>query len=93
MRSIRLEAATSRLEDIAEAQAEGRAPPAAGATGVSTASQASSVTAPAAPAAPPPPPEDPALIQAYDAQVLPPVETFVKLSGELSPVLKEQVSL
>jgi len=31
------------------------------------------------------------VIQAYDADVVPHVEAFVKLSGELDPLLKEQV--
>jgi adenylyl cyclase-associated protein len=81
-----LEAATSRLEDIAEAQALAKASPAVTA-------QSGAPTGPAAPAPPPPPQEDPAVVQAYDADVIPQVDAFVKLSGELDPLLKEQVRI
>lgn len=88
VREIRLEAATSRLEDIAEAQASGRLAP----TNAAVAAQPNTSATPTT-SAPPPPAEDPAVVQAYDADVNPYLETFVKLSGELSPILKEQVSV
>lgn len=89
-RRIRLEAATSRLEDIAEAQAAGRLPPAVSPT--ATTHAAAAARAPVAAAAPPPP-EDPASVQAYDADVTPAVQAYAKLSGELGPIVKEQVRL
>lgn len=90
----RLEAATSRLEDIAEAQAAGKAPPSTASTATAAPPAPASVASAATNhAAPPPPAEDPPVIQAYDEQVKPLVEAFVKLSGELSPVLKEQAGL
>lgn len=81
------------MEDIAEAQAAGRAPPSV--PSASSPAAAAGLSPPAANAtagsAPPPPAEDPPVIQAYDEEVAPLIGAFVKLSGELSPVLKEQV--
>lgn len=78
----RLEAATSRLEDLAASQAPGALAP-------------SSKSPHIAPDAPPPSVqaavEDPRIVIAFNETVIAKLEPFVQLSGELSPVLKEQV--
>lgn len=86
-KTLRLEAATSRLEDIAEAQAQGKSVSSTAATHSQHPSAAS------APPPPPPPAEDPASVQAYDNDVIPALDSYVKLSGEIGSVVAEQVTI
>ncbi|KAF8325999.1 adenylate cyclase associated N terminal-domain-containing protein [Cantharellus anzutake] len=87
----RLEAATSRLEDLAASQSLNAQ------THTQTSVLQAPHAAPAAPSAPPPPSapvivEDPPIITAFDETVVVKLAPFLQLSGELSPVLKDQVS-
>lgn len=84
----RLEAATSRLEDLAIAGAGGQT------TGPATSALSSGTPAPPPP--PPPPPhieeETPRSVQAFDETVKAKLESFVQLTKSLAPpVVVDQV--
>ncbi|KAK6343371.1 hypothetical protein TWF730_010962 [Orbilia blumenaviensis] len=97
----RLEAATSRLEDIVtfESQSLGQAPAAIAAAVASNAADTSAAANKAAAAAvaagsvaPPPPPQEPlpSSISDYDDDVLTLLDKFEGLSKEIDPLLGEQ---
>ncbi|PWN45959.1 hypothetical protein IE81DRAFT_319809 [Ceraceosorus guamensis] len=83
----RLEAATSRLEDIAVAQAQGvtasvsGGPSAAGHSGVAASAPAAAAAAPV---------EEPAVIEAYNETVAPALKKYVDLSAKLGGPVHEQ---
>ncbi|KAF3184078.1 hypothetical protein TWF751_000082 [Orbilia oligospora] len=97
--ACRLEAATSRLEDIVtfESQSLGQAPAAIAAAVASNAAETSAGaskatgTAAGAPPPPPPPPEPlPSSIVNYDEDVLTLLDKFEELSRDIDPLLAEQ---
>ncbi len=99
----RLEAATSRLEDIATSVAtfDQTGSPASGSglaiasppAAVAPSSQALTAAAPATPSPPPKGPELPVEVEGFDKLISGELATFIKLSDSLDPLLGQQASL